>query len=107
MALALHTFDLGINYLINEDEFHIDGQGIWYGMVTGTVVQTLALFYIVYRTNWQKEVCMSKLDWIDGIKVDVVCDCDINRLRWQLRGSRCGVANHMLILHTTLSTRII
>ncbi|KAK4488813.1 hypothetical protein RD792_004603 [Penstemon davidsonii] len=31
-------------------------QGIWYGMVAGTVVQTLLLFWIVYRTNWTKEV---------------------------------------------------
>ncbi|CAI9092997.1 OLC1v1028392C1 [Oldenlandia corymbosa var. corymbosa] len=30
-------------------------KGIWYGMVTGTVVQTIVLFYIVYRTNWNKE----------------------------------------------------
>lgn len=31
-------------------------QGIWIGMLTGTVVQTLVLFWIVYRTNWNKEV---------------------------------------------------
>ncbi|XP_011087098.1 protein DETOXIFICATION 30 [Sesamum indicum] len=30
-------------------------QGIWCGMVLGTVVQTLILFWIVYRTNWNKE----------------------------------------------------
>ncbi|KAK4402751.1 protein DETOXIFICATION 29 [Sesamum angolense] len=29
--------------------------GIWCGMVLGTVVQTLILFWIVYRTNWNKE----------------------------------------------------
>ncbi|XP_051122617.1 protein DETOXIFICATION 29-like [Andrographis paniculata] len=30
-------------------------QGIWCGMVLGTVVQTLILFWIVYKTNWDKE----------------------------------------------------
>ncbi|KAL0376745.1 UNVERIFIED_CONTAM: protein DETOXIFICATION 31 [Sesamum calycinum] len=30
-------------------------QGIWWGMTSGTVVQTLVLFWIVYRTNWDKE----------------------------------------------------
>ncbi|KAK4429792.1 protein DETOXIFICATION 29 [Sesamum alatum] len=30
-------------------------KGIWYGMVAGTVLQTLVLFWIVYRTNWNKE----------------------------------------------------
>ncbi|KAI3467577.1 hypothetical protein Pfo_024240 [Paulownia fortunei] len=32
-------------------------QGIWCGMVVGTVIQTLILFWIVYKTNWNKEVC--------------------------------------------------
>ncbi|KAL3649874.1 Protein DETOXIFICATION 31 [Castilleja foliolosa] len=30
-------------------------QGIWCGMVVGTIVQTLVLFWIVYKTNWNKE----------------------------------------------------
>ncbi|KAK4405846.1 protein DETOXIFICATION 31 [Sesamum angolense] len=30
-------------------------QGIWWGMTSGTVVQTLVLFWIVYRNNWDKE----------------------------------------------------
>ncbi|KAK9053857.1 hypothetical protein SSX86_024932 [Deinandra increscens subsp. villosa] len=34
--------------------------GIWIGMLTGTVVQTLVLFFICYRTNWDKEA--SKAD---------------------------------------------
>ncbi|PIN08111.1 putative membrane protein, predicted efflux pump [Handroanthus impetiginosus] len=34
-------------------------KGIWYGMVTGTVVQTLILFWIVYRTNWEKEASIA------------------------------------------------
>ncbi|KAF3658700.1 putative protein TRANSPARENT TESTA 12-like [Capsicum annuum] len=34
-------------------------QGIWYGMVTGTVIQTFALFWIVYKTNWNKEASIA------------------------------------------------
>ncbi|KAL8534264.1 hypothetical protein ACS0TY_010316 [Phlomoides rotata] len=30
-------------------------KGIWIGMVAGTLLQTLVLFYIVYKTNWEKE----------------------------------------------------
>ncbi|XP_057774504.1 protein DETOXIFICATION 30 [Salvia miltiorrhiza] len=35
--------------------FDLGVKGIWMGMVMGTVVQTLVLFYIAYRTNWEKE----------------------------------------------------
>ncbi|KAH9787794.1 G-type lectin S-receptor-like serine/threonine-protein kinase SD2-2 [Citrus sinensis] len=31
-------------------------QGIWIGMICGTLLQTLILLYIVYKTNWNKEV---------------------------------------------------
>lgn len=34
-------------------------QGIWIGMLTGTVIQTLVLFWMVYRTNWNKEVIIT------------------------------------------------
>ncbi|KAF9626253.1 hypothetical protein IFM89_031645 [Coptis chinensis] len=30
-------------------------KGIWCGMITGTVVQTCILFFITYRTKWDKE----------------------------------------------------
>lgn len=30
-------------------------EGIWYGMLLGTVVQTLILFLMTYRTDWNKE----------------------------------------------------
>ncbi|CAK9175973.1 unnamed protein product [Ilex paraguariensis] len=33
--------------------------GIWSGMLTGTVIQTLILFWIVYRTNWNKEASIA------------------------------------------------
>ncbi|KAJ8752124.1 hypothetical protein K2173_001799 [Erythroxylum novogranatense] len=31
-------------------------QGIWLGMIFGTFLQTLILVYIIYKTNWNKEV---------------------------------------------------
>lgn len=31
-------------------------QGIWSGMLSGTVLQTCVLFFMVYRTDWNKEV---------------------------------------------------
>ncbi|KAL5863461.1 hypothetical protein ACOSQ3_000975 [Xanthoceras sorbifolium] len=31
-------------------------KGIWIGMVCGTLLQTLILLFIVYKTNWNKEV---------------------------------------------------
>lgn len=34
-------------------------KGIWYGMLTGTIVQTCVLFLITYRTNWKKEVSIT------------------------------------------------
>ncbi|XP_027153670.1 protein DETOXIFICATION 29-like [Coffea eugenioides] len=34
-------------------------KGIWYGMVSGTAVQTVVLFWIVYRTNWNKEASVA------------------------------------------------
>ncbi|GER37032.1 MATE efflux family protein [Striga asiatica] len=34
-------------------------RGIWYGMVSGTVAQTLILFWIVYTTDWEKEACIA------------------------------------------------
>ncbi|KAF8390488.1 hypothetical protein HHK36_025014 [Tetracentron sinense] len=34
-------------------------QGIWYGMLSGTVVQTCILFFIIYKTNWNKEASIA------------------------------------------------
>jgi len=31
-------------------------QGIWIGMICGTSLQTLILLYMIYITNWNKEV---------------------------------------------------
>ncbi|XP_048618024.1 protein DETOXIFICATION 29-like [Brassica napus] len=34
-------------------------KGIWCGMLTGTVVQTIVLTWMICRTNWDKEVAMA------------------------------------------------
>ncbi|KAG8366056.1 hypothetical protein BUALT_Bualt17G0036300 [Buddleja alternifolia] len=34
-------------------------RGIWWGMTFGTVVQTLCLFLMVYKTNWNKEASVA------------------------------------------------
>ncbi|PKI42639.1 hypothetical protein CRG98_036921 [Punica granatum] len=34
-------------------------RGIWCGMLGGTIVQTSVLFYIFYKTNWNKEASMA------------------------------------------------
>ncbi|KAK1258551.1 Protein TRANSPARENT TESTA 12 [Acorus gramineus] len=33
-------------------------KGIWYGMLSGTVLQTLILYWMIHRTNWNKEVSL-------------------------------------------------
>ncbi|XP_071687788.1 protein DETOXIFICATION 31-like [Rutidosis leptorrhynchoides] len=35
-------------------------KGIWVGMLTGTMVQTIILVAICYRTNWEKEASMAE-----------------------------------------------
>ncbi|KAB1207853.1 Protein TRANSPARENT TESTA 12 [Morella rubra] len=35
-------------------------KGIWYGMMTGTIVQTLVLIFMIYRTNWSKEASVAE-----------------------------------------------
>ncbi|XP_010251087.1 PREDICTED: protein DETOXIFICATION 29-like [Nelumbo nucifera] len=33
--------------------------GIWYGMLSGTILQTAVLFWMTYRTNWNKEASIA------------------------------------------------
>ncbi|PIN17376.1 putative membrane protein, predicted efflux pump [Handroanthus impetiginosus] len=40
-------------------KFKMGVQGIWCGMVVGTVIQTLILFLIVHKTNWNKEASVA------------------------------------------------
>ncbi|KAI4368477.1 hypothetical protein MLD38_017032 [Melastoma candidum] len=35
-------------------------RGIWYGMLLGTLVQTLVLFIMISRTNWNKEASIAE-----------------------------------------------
>ncbi|KAL6186452.1 hypothetical protein ACLB2K_042572 [Fragaria x ananassa] len=35
-------------------------EGIWIGMLLGTVLQTCVLFYLVYKTNWNKEASIAE-----------------------------------------------
>ncbi|KAK1577851.1 hypothetical protein Q3G72_025403 [Acer saccharum] len=35
-------------------------KGIWSGMLTGTVLQTLILFGMIYKTNWNKEASIAE-----------------------------------------------
>ncbi|XP_022945368.1 protein DETOXIFICATION 29-like [Cucurbita moschata] len=34
--------------------------GIWYGMISGIIIQTSILTFIVYRTNWNKEASVAE-----------------------------------------------
>ncbi|KAK1314040.1 Protein TRANSPARENT TESTA 12 [Acorus calamus] len=34
-------------------------KGIWYGMLSGTVLQTLILYWMIHRTNWNKEASVA------------------------------------------------
>ncbi|KAJ7953560.1 Protein DETOXIFICATION [Quillaja saponaria] len=34
--------------------------GIWYGMMSGTVLQTCVILFMVYRTNWNKEASLAE-----------------------------------------------
>ncbi|XP_042755402.1 protein DETOXIFICATION 31 isoform X2 [Lactuca sativa] len=49
-------------------------KGIWIGMLTGTVVQTVILVCICYKTNWEKEAAMAEKrirKWSGQKEVDV------------------------------------
>lgn len=35
-------------------------QGIWSGMIGGTLMQTMILVWVTFRTNWNKEVQTAK-----------------------------------------------
>lgn len=37
-------------------KFKHGARGIWIGMLIGCLVQTLVLLYVIFRTNWRKEV---------------------------------------------------
>ncbi|KAJ9689769.1 hypothetical protein PVL29_012446 [Vitis rotundifolia] len=41
-------------------KFDLGAKGIWSGMIGGTVMQTLILVWVTYRTDWSKEVEKAK-----------------------------------------------
>uniref|UniRef100_A0A0E0KFQ5 Protein DETOXIFICATION n=1 Tax=Oryza punctata TaxID=4537 RepID=A0A0E0KFQ5_ORYPU len=41
-------------------KFHLGAKGIWTGMLGGTCMQTFILFWITFRTDWNKEVEQAK-----------------------------------------------
>uniref|UniRef100_A0A5B6YL80 Putative multidrug and toxic extrusion transporter n=1 Tax=Davidia involucrata TaxID=16924 RepID=A0A5B6YL80_DAVIN len=45
--------------LVTAYKFDMGVYGIWYGMLSGTFVQTCILFWMIYRTNWSKEVSIA------------------------------------------------
>ncbi|XP_058081014.1 protein DETOXIFICATION 33-like [Magnolia sinica] len=49
-----YLFGLPIGALLGY-KFKLGVQGIWSGMLAGTLLQTIILMSITYRTNWQKE----------------------------------------------------
>ncbi|KAL9688287.1 hypothetical protein QQ045_032707 [Rhodiola kirilowii] len=40
-------------------KFDFGVEGIWIGMMSGTVVQTGVLIWLTYNTNWNKEACIA------------------------------------------------
>ena len=52
--------DIYENILICPFPF-INMQGLWSGMLVGTLLQTVILVLITFRTKWQKEVILSQL----------------------------------------------
>ncbi|EEF29687.1 multidrug resistance pump, putative [Ricinus communis] len=50
-----YVIGLPLGFLLGyKTSLHV--QGIWMGMIFGTFLQTLILIYIIYTTNWNKEV---------------------------------------------------
>ncbi|XP_059657861.1 protein DETOXIFICATION 32-like isoform X2 [Cornus florida] len=45
--------------LLTGYKFGMGVRGIWYGMLSGTGLQTCFLFWLIYRTNWKKEALIA------------------------------------------------
>ncbi|KAK3013453.1 hypothetical protein RJ639_009371 [Escallonia herrerae] len=50
-----YVLGLPLGYLLGYPE-NLGVGGLWGGMIVGTALQTLILMFILYRTNWKKEV---------------------------------------------------
>ncbi|KAF8391556.1 hypothetical protein HHK36_023862 [Tetracentron sinense] len=57
-------------------KFDLGAKGIWSGMIGGTVMQTLILLWVTYRTDWKKEVeeAMKRLNKWDDTKEPLLKD---------------------------------
>ncbi|XAR53633.1 hypothetical protein NMG60_11022259 [Bertholletia excelsa] len=52
---SYYVFGLPLGYLLGYVA-KLGVQGLWGGMIAGTALQTLLLLYVLYKTNWNKEV---------------------------------------------------
>lgn len=50
-----YIFGLPLGYLLGF-KANLGVKGLWGGMIAGTALQTLLLLFVVYKTNWNKEV---------------------------------------------------
>ncbi|BAT85016.1 hypothetical protein LR48_Vigan10g198100 [Vigna angularis] len=41
--------------------FHLQVKGVWIGMLFGTLVQTIVLIILTYRTNWDEQVTIARI----------------------------------------------
>ncbi|KAL3501141.1 hypothetical protein ACH5RR_035590 [Cinchona calisaya] len=57
-VVCYYLFGIPLGLLLGY-KINMGVRGIWYGMVSGTVIQTIVLFWIVYRTNWNKEASVA------------------------------------------------
>ncbi|KAG6486497.1 hypothetical protein ZIOFF_055073 [Zingiber officinale] len=49
-----YIFGLPLGFLMGY-VFHWGVQGIWFGMLCGTFIQTLVLLFIIWKTDWKAE----------------------------------------------------
>ncbi|XP_074270118.1 protein DETOXIFICATION 40-like isoform X2 [Silene latifolia] len=54
--------------------FNLGVKGLWGGMIGGTIIQTLILLWVTYRTDWEKEVekAVQRLNTWDAKKVPLL-----------------------------------
>ncbi|CAI0377153.1 unnamed protein product [Linum tenue] len=70
--VCYYVFGLPIGALLGY-KFEYGVKGIWTGMLVGIVLQIGSLVYIIYKTNWQKEV--SPFSIVNGAKLGYLLAC--------------------------------
>ncbi|KAL6983749.1 Protein DETOXIFICATION 31 [Sarracenia purpurea var. burkii] len=53
-----YLFGIPVGLLVGY-KLHLGVQGIWSGMLSGTILQTFGLIWLIYRTNWKKEAYLA------------------------------------------------